>query len=168
MLCSLVPKQGPVPGQRGARATLTGDNEGCGAGRDPWQRCCSLEGNPGKECGERDKANSVPCGEVGEGKQQRWKARPTVGQQVRRMGEAVNESRGGIGGLLLGLGVSKEAGNLPWLVWFSGLRAKGSPVRCPVRAPAWIWGQVPSRGRMRSNHTRMFPRSLPSPLSKNK
>ena len=38
----------------------------------------------------------------------------------------------------------------PWLVWFSGLstslRTKGSPVRFPVRALAWVAGQVPSRG----------------------
>ena len=49
---------------------------------------------------------------------------------------------------------------LPWLVWLSGLCArlwtKGSLVRCPVRAHAWIAGQVPSKGRMRGNHTLMF------------
>ena len=58
-----------------------------------------------------------------------------------------------------------------WLVWLSGLSAdlqtKGSPVRFPVRARAWVAGQVPSRGCMRGNHTLMFL-SFPSPLSKNK
>ena len=34
----------------------------------------------------------------------------------------------------------------------------------PVRAHAWVAGQVPSRGRSSGNHTLMFP-SL-SPLSK--
>ena len=52
---------------------------------------------------------------------------------------------------------------LPWLVWLSGLsdslRIKGLPVRFSVRAHAWVSGQVPSRGRMRGNHTVMF-RSL--------
>ena len=62
----------------------------------------------------------------------------------------------------------------PWLVWLSGLSAgqqtKGSLVRVPVRAHAWVVGQVPSRGRARGNHTLMFLSlsfSLP-PLSKNK
>ena len=59
----------------------------------------------------------------------------------------------------------------PWLVWLNGLsvglRSKGSLVRFPVRAHAWGAGQVPSRGRARSNHTLMFL-SLPSPISKNK
>ena len=63
--------------------------------------------------------------------------------------------------------ISKE----PWLVWLSGLRAslqtKGSQVRFPVRAQAWVVGQVPSRGHMSGNHTLMFF-SIPSPLSKNK
>ena len=65
--------------------------------------------------------------------------------------------------------------NGPWLVWPSGLSTglwtKGLPVRFPVRAHAWIVGQVPSRGRTRGNHTLMFlslSYSLPSPLSKNK
>ena len=48
----------------------------------------------------------------------------------------------------------------PWLVWLSGLsaglRTKGSPVQFPVRAHAWVAGQVPSRGNMRGNHTLMF------------
>ena len=50
--------------------------------------------------------------------------------------------------------------NQPWLVWLSGLsaglRTKGSPVQFPVRAHAWVAGQVPSRGNMRGNHTLMF------------
>ena len=49
---------------------------------------------------------------------------------------------------------------LPWLVWLSGLSAilwtKGSLVRFPVRAHAWVVGQVPSRGCTRGNHTLMF------------
>ena len=38
----------------------------------------------------------------------------------------------------------------PWLVWLSGLSAglqtQGSPVGFPVRAHAWVAGQVPNRG----------------------
>ena len=63
----------------------------------------------------------------------------------------------------------------PWLVWLSGLsaelRTKGTLVQFPVRAHAWVAGQVPSRGYVRGNHTLMFLSlsfSLPSPLSKNK
>ena len=41
---------------------------------------------------------------------------------------------------------------LAWLVWLSGLsaslRTKGSLVRFPVRAHAWVVGQVPSEGCM--------------------
>ena len=48
-----------------------------------------------------------------------------------------------------------------------GLRTKGSPVQFPVRAHAWVVGQVPSGGHVRSNHTLMYL-SLPCPLSKNK
>ena len=66
-------------------------------------------------------------------------------------------------------------GELPWLVRLSGLsaglRTKGSLVRFPVRAHAWVVGQVPSSGCVRSNHTLMFLSlsfSFPSPLSKNK
>ena len=48
----------------------------------------------------------------------------------------------------------------PWLVWLSGLSTglciKGSPVQFPVRAHAWGSGQVPSRGRVRGNHTLIF------------
>ena len=49
---------------------------------------------------------------------------------------------------------------VPQLVWLSGLstglRTKGSPVRFPVRAHAWVSGQVPSRGPARGNHALMF------------
>ena len=59
----------------------------------------------------------------------------------------------------------------PWLVWLSGLstslQTKGPLVQFPVRAYAWAAGQVPSRGRVRGNHTLMFL-SLSSLLSKNK
>ena len=64
---------------------------------------------------------------------------------------------------------------MPWLVWLSelstGLQTKGSPVWFPVRAHAWVAGQVPSRGRSRGNHTLMFlflSFLLPSPLKINK
>ena len=60
-----------------------------------------------------------------------------------------------------------------WLVWLSGLSTgpwiKGSLVWFPVRACARVAGQVPSRGRVRGNHTLMFlsfSSSLPAPLSK--
>ena len=63
----------------------------------------------------------------------------------------------------------------PWLVWLTGLSAglqtKGSLVQFPVRAHAWVVGQVPSRGHMSSNHILMFLSlsvSFLSPLSKNK
>ena len=55
-----------------------------------------------------------------------------------------------------------------WLLWLSelssDLQTKGSPVRFPVRAHAWVVGQVPSRGHVRGNHTLMFSYllSLPS------
>ena len=63
----------------------------------------------------------------------------------------------------------------PWLVWLSGLstilQAKRLLVQFPVRARVWVVGQVPSRRRMRGNHTLLFL-SLsfyhPSPLSKSK
>ena len=61
------------------------------------------------------------------------------------------------------------AGVAQWIQ--CGLRTKGSPVQFPVRAHAWAAGQVPSRGRVRSNHTLMFLSlsfSFSSPLSKNK
>ena len=47
------------------------------------------------------------------------------------------------------------------------LQTKGSPVRFPVRAHAWVSGQVPGGGHMRGNYTLMFL-SLPFPLSKSK
>ena len=60
-------------------------------------------------------------------------------------------------------------------MWLSGLSAglqnKGSLVLFPVRAQAWVVGQLPSRGHLRGNHTLMFfslSFSLLSPLSKNK
>ena len=62
---------------------------------------------------------------------------------------------------------------MPWLVWLSGFGAglwtKGSLVQFPVRAHVWAVDQVPSRGRVRGNHTLMFLSlsfSLHSPLSK--
>ena len=62
-----------------------------------------------------------------------------------------------------------------WLVWLSRLSTslwtKGSPVRFPVRAHAWVAGQVPSVRHMRGSYTLMFLSlyfSSPSPLSKNK
>ena len=63
----------------------------------------------------------------------------------------------------------------PWLTWLSGLNAslwtKRSLVGFPVRAQAWVAGQVPSRGCTRGNHTLMFlflSFSFPSPLKINK
>ena len=47
-----------------------------------------------------------------------------------------------------------------------GLWTKGSLVLFPVRAHAWVAGQVPSRGCMRGSHTLMFLSLSPSlPLS---
>ena len=58
---------------------------------------------------------------------------------------------------------------MPWLVWLNGLSAglqtKGSLVRFPARAHAWIEGQVPSRGRTRGNYTLMFLSSPSFPFS---
>ena len=48
------------------------------------------------------------------------------------------------------------------------LWTKGSPARFPVRAHAWVGGQVPSGGHGRGNHTLMFLSlsfSFPFPLS---
>ena len=71
---------------------------------------------------------------------------------------------------------------MPWLVQLSGLsaglRTKRVLVWFPVRAHAWVAGQVPSWGCARGNHTLMFlshiwyidvsiPFFLPSPLSRN-
>ena len=61
------------------------------------------------------------------------------------------------------------AGVAQWIE--RGLRTKGSLVQFPVRAQAWVVGQVPSGGHMRGNHTLMFlphSSSFLSPLSKNK
>ena len=48
----------------------------------------------------------------------------------------------------------------PWLVglsgWSAGLRTKALLVRFPVRAHAWVVGQVPRRSLVRGNHTWMF------------
>ena len=73
------------------------------------------------------------------------------------------------------LGIYHLNPQLAWLVWLSGLstgvQTKGSLVRFPVRAHAWVAGQVCSRGHARGNHTLMFLSlsfSLPSPVSKNK
>ena len=38
----------------------------------------------------------------------------------------------------------------------TGLQIRGSLVRFPVRAHAWVAGQVPSGGHVRGNHTLMF------------
>ena len=51
------------------------------------------------------------------------------------------------------------------------LRTKESRVRFPVRARAWVAGQVPSGAHVRDNHTLIFLTlsfSFSSPLSKNK
>ena len=59
----------------------------------------------------------------------------------------------------------------PWLVWLSGLSAslqtKGSPVQFPVRAHAWVSGQVPIWGVYeRRLHIDVFlPPFLPHSLS---
>ena len=61
------------------------------------------------------------------------------------------------------------AGVAQWIE--HGLQTKGLPVRFPVRAHAWVVGQVPSGGHMRVNHTLIFLSlsfSLPSSLPKNK
>ena len=56
--------------------------------------------------------------------------------------------------------MNKQNRNMPWLVWLSGLsaglRTKGSLVQFPVRAHAWVVGQVPSGGHTRGKHTLMF------------
>ena len=71
--------------------------------------------------------------------------------------------------------LTKMHKHIPWLVWLSGLSAslwnKGLLVRFPVRALAWVAGQVPSRGHMRDNNTLKFLSlsfSLPSSLKINK
>ena len=58
-----------------------------------------------------------------------------------------------------------SAGVTQWMS--TGLQTKGSPVRVPVRAHAWVVSQVPSRGHARGNHTLMFLYLSPSfPRSK--
>ena len=51
----------------------------------------------------------------------------------------------------------EKKGFLPWLVWLSGLNAslwtQRLPVGFPVRAHAWVAGQVPTWGHMRGNYT---------------
>ena len=54
--------------------------------------------------------------------------------------------------------------------WIECLPTKGSLVPFPVRAHAWVGGQVPSEGHTTGNHTMMFlslSSSLPSPLKIN-
>ena len=61
------------------------------------------------------------------------------------------------------------AGVAQWIK--RGLQTKGSLVRFPVRAHAWVAGQLPIGGHVRGNHTLMFLSlsfSLPNPLYKNK
>ena len=43
----------------------------------------------------------------------------------------------------------------------TGLQTKGSPVQFPVRAHAWVAGQVPSREHARNSHTLIFPSLSP-------
>ena len=64
---------------------------------------------------------------------------------------------------------------MAWLMWLSGLSAslwtKGSLVGFPLRAHAWVAGQIPSRRCARGNHTMMFlslSSSLPRSLKINK
>ena len=45
---------------------------------------------------------------------------------------------------------------MPWLVWLGGLSAGLRTKGLPVRAHAWVAGQVPSRGCATGNHTSMF------------
>ena len=52
-----------------------------------------------------------------------------------------------------------------------GFRTKGSLVRFPVRAHAWVVGQAPHRGHVRGNHILIFLSlsfSFRSSLPKNK
>ena len=64
--------------------------------------------------------------------------------------------------------------HVPWLLWLSGLSAslqtKGLLVQYPVRAHAWVTGQVP-RGCVGSNHILVFlylSSALPPSLKINK
>ena len=54
------------------------------------------------------------------------------------------------------------AGVAQWIE--CGLQTKGSLVRFPVRAHAWVAGQVPSGGHMTGNHTLMFLSLFLSPF----
>ena len=60
----------------------------------------------------------------------------------------------------------------PWLMWLSELSAylqtKGLLVQFPVRAHAWVVGQIPSRGHVTDNHILVSLSISPSLLSKNK
>ena len=51
--------------------------------------------------------------------------------------------------------LNKKKTKQPWLVWLGGLstslRTKRSPARFPVRAHAWVAGQVPTWERTRGN-----------------
>ena len=55
---------------------------------------------------------------------------------------------------------------LPWLVWLSGLsaslRTRGSLVQFPLKAHAWVSGQVPKGRCMRGSHTLIFLSLSPS------
>ena len=68
--------------------------------------------------------------------------------------------------------LNKNLSGEPWLVWLSGLstglQIKGSLVWFPVRAHAWIAGQVPRRGVCETLMFLFLSFSFPSPLSKNK
>ena len=54
------------------------------------------------------------------------------------------------------------AGVAQWIE--HGLQTKGSLVRFPVRAHAWVAGQVPSGGHVRGNHILMFLSLFFSPV----
>ena len=61
------------------------------------------------------------------------------------------------------------AGVAQWIEHW--LRTKGSLVQFPVRAHAWVVGQVSSGGHLKGNHTLILPSlsfSLPSSLPRNK
>ena len=67
------------------------------------------------------------------------------------------------------ISITLKIKNKPWLVWLSGLSTglwtKGSPVQFPVRAHAWVAGQVPSwEPRKATAHWCVSP-SLPPSLS---
>ena len=66
------------------------------------------------------------------------------------------------------MGKNGLAGMAQWIeLWTAKQKVAGS---FPVRAHAWVVGQVPNRGHVKGNHTLMFLSfffSFPSPL-KNK